>query len=127
MICSCGHSEDSTIVNKKKSAAESMDKWLSFVDSGNYSQSWVEAGNIFKKQISDSQWTDALKKVREPLRKSISRFQIKSDYKTSLPGVPNGEYVVFVYKTQFEKKKAKEIVTAVFEDNQWKAVGYFIK
>ena len=128
MFTNCIYSQETSKSNKVKSAIVSIEKWLSIVDSGNYSQSWQEAGSIFKNQITDSQWISAASKVREPLGKLVSRTQLKSEYKTSLPSVPDGEYVVIVFNTQYEKKKkAKETVTAVFEDNQWKAVGYFIK
>jgi hypothetical protein len=128
MFTNCVYSQETSKSSKVKSATVAIEEWLSIVDSGNYSQSWQEAGSIFKNQITDSQWVSAVSKVREPLGKLVSRKRLNAEYMTSLPSVPDGEYVITIYKTQYEKKKkAKETVTAVFEDSQWKVVGYFIK
>jgi hypothetical protein len=117
-------------VNKKKEieATESIKGWLAIVDSGQYSKSWQLAGNTFKKQVSDSIWNAALNKVRTPLGKINIRTNNSAKYTTSLPGVPDGEYVIATFKTSFDKKKeALETVSAMFEDGKWRIVGYFIK
>lgn len=50
-------------------------------------------------------------------------------YRTSVPGAPDGEYVVVQFKTSFDKKaKAIETVTPMKDpDGQWRVAGYFIK
>jgi hypothetical protein len=59
----------------------------------------------------------------------ISREFDSEKYETSLPGAPDGEYVVIVYKTQFKKKeKAYETITPMKDtDGEWRVSGYFIK
>jgi len=54
---------------------------------------------------------------------------ISKKYMTSLPGAPDGEYVVIQYKTSFENKKdAVETVTPMKdEDGVWRVSGYYIK
>jgi hypothetical protein len=114
--------------DKINAAVVSVQSWLEIIDSGSYSESWSLAGKMFQEKSSDSQWTDALNKVRKPLGGRISRDLKSSKYKTSLPGVPDGEYVVTQFKTSFEKKKkAIETATAVYENDKWQVVGYFIK
>ncbi len=48
---------------------------------------------------------------------------------TSLPGAPDGEYVVISYETSFtNKKSAIETVTPMLDkDGKWRVSGYFIK
>jgi hypothetical protein len=50
-------------------------------------------------------------------------------YKTSLPGAPDGEYVVIAYETSFDKKQAAtETITPMKDaDGRWRVSGYFIK
>ena len=50
-------------------------------------------------------------------------------YKTSLPGAPDGEYVVIQFDTSFENKKAAiETVTPMMDqDGTWRVSGYYIK
>jgi len=48
---------------------------------------------------------------------------------TTLPGAPDGEYVVFQFNASFDQKAAAvETVTAIREkDGTWHVGGYFIK
>lgn len=49
--------------------------------------------------------------------------------KTSLPGAPDGEYVVIEFESSFEhKKSAIETVTPMNDkDGKWRVSGYYIK
>ena len=56
--------------------------------------------------------------------------KIKSTtYTKTLPGAPDGEYVVLRYDTSFENKNsAVETVTPMLDkDGKWRVSGYFIK
>jgi hypothetical protein len=60
----------------------------------------------------------------------VEERTIKStEYATSLPGAPDGHYVIIQYETAFEKKQsAVETVTPMKDsDGQWRVSGYFIK
>jgi hypothetical protein len=67
--------------------------------------------------------------VRKPLGKVIKRSVKSKQYATSLPGAPDGEYVIIQYETSFEKKKVSiETVTPMLEkDGKWRVSGYYIK
>jgi hypothetical protein len=67
--------------------------------------------------------------VRDPLGKMRSRKVKSATYKTSLPGAPDGEYVVIQYDSSFEHKQAAvETVTPMLDkDGKWRVSGYFIK
>jgi len=66
---------------------------------------------------------------REPLGKMISRRPKSATYTRTLPGAPDGEYVVVQYETSFEhKQSAIETVTPLLDhDGNWRVSGYFIK
>jgi hypothetical protein len=67
--------------------------------------------------------------VRKPLGKLISRSIKDATHTTSLPGAPDGEYVVIQFQTSFENKKsAIETITPMMDpDGVWRVSGYFIK
>jgi Protein of unknown function (DUF4019) len=67
--------------------------------------------------------------ARKPLGKLVSRKLAKSQAAQSLPGAPDGNYVVMQFDTSFQNKKsAVETVTFMQEkDGKWKAAGYYIK
>jgi hypothetical protein len=67
--------------------------------------------------------------VRGPLGTLISRKVESARCASSLPGAPDGEYVVIQNESQFANKaSAIETVTPRLEkDGSWKVSGYYIK
>ena len=113
----------------EKSALDSAEKWLSLVDNGSYEQSWDEAAGFLKNAVSKEKWLASMKAFREPLGKLKLRTVISKQYTTSLPGAPDGEYVVIQFKTSFgNKESATETVTPMLDkDGTWRVSGYYIK
>lgn len=119
----------SALAGEKETAAESAAlDWLSYVDSGEYVTSWSNAGALLKKQLTPQAWEDAASGARRPLGAVRSRTLRAAQHATSLPGAPDGEYVVLQFDSVFEKKAAGvETLTTVLEDGTWRVVGYFIR
>jgi hypothetical protein len=116
-------------VRKEDAAVASAEKWLAKVDSGKYAESWKDAAEYFRKAVTQDQWEQSMRSGRTPLGKLVSREVKSTDYRTSLPGLPDGEYLVIQFETSFENKKlAIETVTAMMEkDKTWRVSGYFIQ
>ena len=113
----------------KKASAEAAKSWLALVDAGEYAKSWSAAAELFQKQVSADRWADTVRGVRGELGKLESRKATKADYSRTLPGAPDGEYVIHQYSSAFENKKeaVEHVVLMKEKDGIWKAVGYFIK
>lgn len=113
---------------KEKAAATAAEKWLGLVDEGEYSESWKEAAEYFRNAVKQEQWAESMQAIRKPLGKLVSRNVKTTSYKTSLPGAPDGEYVVIQFETSFaNKKKTIETVTPMMDkDGKWRVSGYFI-
>ena len=114
---------------KKAAAASSALRWLNMVDKEEYGDSWEDAAEYFKMAVNKDQWVQMLSSVRKPLGKLLSREPESATYKTSLPGAPDGQYVILQFKASFENKKsAIETVTPMLEkDGSWRVSGYYIK
>lgn len=114
---------------KETAAVAAAEKWLSSVDAGNYEQSWNEAAEPFRNAVPKDNWVNSLTAGRAPLGKALSRNVSSSIYQTSLPGAPDGEYVVIQFQSAFENKNsATETVTPMMEkDGSWRVSGYFIQ
>ena len=85
----------------KEKAAAAAEKWLSLIDGEKYGESWKEAAEFFRNAVKQGQWEQSMQSMRKPLSKLVSR-QVKSKtYSTSLPGAPDGEYVVIQFETSF--------------------------
>jgi hypothetical protein len=115
--------------DEEQAGLNSARAWLALVDTGEYAKSWDEAASFFKERVSQDQWLKALEAVRKPLGKLISRTTASTTYTTSLPGAPDGKYVVIRYNSSFgHKKSAVETVTPMLDkDGKWRVAGYFIK
>jgi hypothetical protein len=113
-----------------EAAAESAAlAWLSLVDAGNYAQSWSAASTLFRQKVPESQWQSAAAGARAPLGSLKSRKVQSATLKNSLPGAPDGEYVVVQFASSFEHKaSAIETVTPMKDvDGKWHVSGYYIK
>ena len=103
-------------------------QWLKIVDAGEYSESWQKSDSFFKSQLPQAKWDAALKGVRAPLGKVKSRSELGAKEYSTLPGVPEGEYLVIQFQTEFQNKKsATETLTLSKSSGHWLPVGYFIK
>ncbi len=103
--------------------------WLSLVDAGQFAESWQSVAEYFKAAVSEAQWKASLDTARRPLGSVISRKLKSAKYTRSVPGAPDGEYVILEFETTFANKKdAVETVTPTMgKDGKWKVSGYFIK
>jgi hypothetical protein len=113
----------------EKAAVAASGAWLPLVDEGNYAKSWHQAAGLFKNAVTQEQWQNTMKAVRTPLGEMLARKLKSKQYTRTLPGVPDGEYVVIQYETTFKNKKsAVETVTPMlYKDGKWRVSGYYIK
>lgn len=113
---------------EKKAVSASRD-WLALVDGGRYEDSWETAAALFKNAVAKEQWKQSLQGVRKPLGKVIQRKLKSKQYTKSLPGAPDGEYVVIQYETSFANKgPAVETITPMLDqDGKWRVSGYYIR
>ena len=123
---SSSHAEEP---NKDQPAVAAAEKWLTLVDEGKYRESWKEAAGYFRNAVTAEQWERSASGVRKPLGKLLSRKLKSAKPMTSLPGAPDGDYVVIEFTTSFENKRsAVETVTPLKDkDGKWRVSGYYIR
>jgi hypothetical protein len=109
-------------------AEQAARDWLALADAGRAAETWAAAAEMFRRAVPDDEWARALRAARDPLGAVVSRSLKEARAATELPGAPDGEYVVFQFETQFERKRsAVETVTPMRDpDGQWRVSGYFI-
>jgi len=115
--------------DSEKEALKAAESWLTWVDAGEYGKSWDQSAALFKTALSKGEWEKALKAARKPLGDLVSRKVKSTNYATSLPGAPDGEYVVIQFTTSFvNKRSAVETVTPMKDpDGLWRVSGYYIR
>ena len=114
---------------KEEPAVVAAEDWLKLVDDGKFAESWKESTEYFKGVVKQYQWEQSIQSVRIPLGAVISRRLKAKNFATSLPGAPDGEYVIIQFATSFENKtSAVETITPMMDkDGQWRVSGYYIK
>jgi serine/threonine protein kinase len=112
-----------------KAAVSVAEKWLAAIDGGNYSLTWKDASAFFQASVTEQAWNTSMEGFRKPLGNLVSRKLKSVQPATSLPGAPDGEYVVMQFDTSFAAKKtAVETVTFTHEKaGSWRASGYYIR
>ena len=120
LSCFCANAEELEVINRAKS-------WLVLIDNGQYQQSWQQTDSLFKQAMPQSNWSNVLKQVRVPLGKVILRKNLSLMKYDSLPGTPDGEYVIIQFQSQFmNKEQAIETISLSKNSGQWQPIGYFI-
>lgn len=110
-------------------AVAAAEAWLKLVDDGQYDASWDQSADYVKGVVKKEQWAQSMQGARQPLGALLSRKVTSSSYRTTLPGAPDGQYVVIQFETSFaNKKEAVETVTPMLqEDGKWYVSGYYIR
>ena len=101
--------------------------WLALTDRLDGAASWQAAGAKFRNASPAEHWSKALSQVRGPLGALEARAVQSTSFAKSLPGFPDGDYAVIVFRTSFAHKAvARETITLEREEGAWHVVGYLI-
>ncbi|RQV99025.1 MAG: DUF4019 domain-containing protein [Calditrichaeota bacterium] len=116
-------------IPSEDAAVEAAQEWLALIDSGRYAESWENTSDMFRNAVDQEQWVQQMQALRKPMGDVKSREVRSTEYKTSLSGAPDGEYVVILFNSSFtNKQQAVETVTPMkSKTGEWKVSGYYIR
>jgi hypothetical protein len=125
VLAACGNDASSDT----DPAVQAAESWLAIVDGADYGRSWTEAAAYFRGAVPREQWEGQIAGVRGPLGAVQSRTVRSATPATTLPGAPDGSYVVIEFETSFANKaNAIETVTPMQEqDGTWRVSGYYVR
>ena len=114
---------------KKAEAIMAAEDFLLLIDTAQYGKSWDASSSLFQGQVPKDTWIQQISAIRSALGKLNKREIINAQYMTTLPGAPDGEYVVIQYESSFDSKQnGVETVTPMLDkDAQWRVSGYYIR
>jgi len=110
-----------------EAAKEAAQEWLVLLDADDYEATWEEAATLFKSKVTAEQWAAQVRQAHSSLDSLRSRSLAAARYTTSLPNVPEGEYVVAQYKSIYGEKETVETMYVKKDDGTWRVAGYFVK
>jgi len=114
--------------SSEEAAVAAVTEWLALVDEGRYGESWDGASELLRAAITREEWERQVGAVRGAFGAVRGREVRSRTSTTSLPGAPDGHYVVIELSTSFEQKAdAVETVTPRLEGGVWKVSGYYVR
>lgn len=110
-------------------ATDAARQWLALTDAGKPGESWDQGAPAMRSAVTREKWSEVMGAVRAPLGAVTSRTMKTAEYKKTIPGAPEGEYVIIQYDTEFANKAgaSETVVPMRAADGSWKVSGYFIK
>jgi Protein of unknown function (DUF4019) len=112
-----------------QAAEKNAGAFVRLLDEGDYVGSYEQASSLFQSAVSKDDWVQRVGAVRKPLGKNLSHKVAGAKYSTTMPGAPDGHYVMMKLNSSFENKKDAEetLVMMLDKDNHWRVSGYFVK
>jgi hypothetical protein len=102
--------------------------FLGYLDHGRYADSYAYTGMLIRAQLDRDSFAKQLEKARAGTGALLSRELIDAGYTTTVPGAPEGQYVVLHYSASFaNRQEAVETLTLAFAKGYWRVSGYYIK
>jgi predicted Ser/Thr protein kinase len=112
--------------SKIDAAEKAAQAWLKLKDQEKFAQCWEQSSAFSKKSVSKEDVVKLQRDLLKKMGKLESRTIVSRQFATSLPGGPDGEYVVLQYQAKYSI--AKDIIETVIpmleKDGQWRVAGY---
>ena len=102
--------------------------FLGYLDHGHFADSYAYTGMLIRAQADRASYASQVKKARQGTGAMLTRELMDASYQTSVPGAPDGQYVVLHYHSSFaDRQEAVETLTLAFAKGYWRVSGYYIK
>jgi hypothetical protein len=123
IIRSVWRAVNKTAGETEATALSAFEPWLAQMDAGDYARAWETAAPLFRRVVSQAEWTAKCEKVRRPLGKIILR-DLQSARFTS-----GGKCFRAIFTVRFEDGfDAVETVTFMRQpDRSWRAITYIVR
>jgi hypothetical protein len=102
--------------------------FLGYLDQGRFADSYDYTGMLIRTSLDRETFAQKLESARSGAGPLVSRNLIDASYATTVPGAPEGQYVILHYATSFANRQdTLETVTLAFAKSYWRVSGYYIK
>jgi hypothetical protein len=104
-------------------------QWLAQVDAGDVDGTYAAAARRFQSALTPEQWTAAVAGTRAQFGTMVRRTLANARSTDDIPGKPEGEFAMFLFRTEFTKRDVTmETLTLEHEaDGKWRVVGYSLR
>jgi hypothetical protein len=113
----------------EKEVITAAEEFVALIDLGLFSESWDEGDHLLQIRTSRPDWISNLTLNHSLFGWVIERRPKLTSYRGSLPGLPDGDYVIVVFESFFEKKRSaiETVIMVLDEEGEWRSTGYTLK
>jgi hypothetical protein len=112
---------------KIAAATDAALEWIALIDEREYDESWDRASSVIQGAMHKDEWGPTIRQARAPYDPISGRELVQSQLLTTLPNMPDGEYVRLAFATDTASGKVNETVALIYEEDGWKVMGYFLR
>ena len=99
--------------------------WLALVDAGKYDEAYETRCDLWQSKVTAEANRNELETLRKDRGAGVSRNQTMAQKANSLPGLPEGDYIILMFQTQFAKGSGSETMV-ISNEGEWKVFTYAI-
>jgi Protein of unknown function (DUF4019) len=102
--------------------------FLGYIDHGRFADSYAYTGMLIRSQLDREAFASQVEKARAGTGTLQARELIDAGYSTTVPGAPEGQYVVLHYHSSFANRPdTVETLTLAMAKGYWRVDGWYIK
>jgi hypothetical protein len=102
--------------------------FLGYLDNGRFADSYAYTGMLIRSQLDREVFASQVEKARTGTGALQARELIDAGYSTTVPGAPEGQYVVLHYRSSFANRPdTVETLTLAMAKGYWRVDGWYIK
>jgi hypothetical protein len=102
--------------------------FLGYLDQGRFPESYAYTGMLIRSSVDRDTFAQKVESARNGTGAFVGRNLMDASYTTSVPGAPEGQYVILHYAASFANRQdTVETVTLALAKNYWWVSGYYIK
>jgi hypothetical protein len=102
--------------------------FLGYLDHGRFADSYAYTGMLIRSQLDREAFASQVEKARSGTGAIQARELIDAGYSTTVPGAPEGQYVVLHYHSSFANRPdTVETLTLAMAKGYWRVDGWYIK
>jgi hypothetical protein len=102
--------------------------FLGYLDQGRFADSYSYTGMLLRNQLDREAFASKVESARANTGALQSRELVDAGYTTSVPGAPEGQYVILHYHSSFVRRPdTVETLTLALAKGYWRIDGWYIK
>ena len=111
----------------EEAARNTAEQWLAKADAGDHAGNWAMTTPEFQVQIRKEDWVARQETFYQQLGRPTRRELLAAKYTASVPGTPEGEYVLIQYRRDARAGgPVLETLTMKRSGEKWQTAGYWV-